>query len=168
MRSAIGARIRAGGVLPFRLIELIRLRISFHNQRRVCIAQRYTVAAGDNLDEGLICSLGKPHEAPALSESERVALAFADRMATEHLTVSDATFDELRRHYPDTELMDLCFHIAWYDGFGRMNAVLEVDPLDRLGYLNTPGERLTPGLDLRWDALIEETDLAVTLISVEK
>lgn len=142
--STLGTVMSTGGVLPFRLIELVRLRIAFHNQCRVCMAQRYTDGAGDTIDEGLVCSLEKPHEAADLTESERSALAFADRMATDHLSVSDETFDELRRHYSNAELMDLCFHIAWYVGFGRMNAVLEVDPSDAPEHFSTGAERLTP------------------------
>src|SRR5437764_5825692 len=46
--------------LPPRLIELVRLRIAFHNQCRTCMATRYTVAYDDGLTEEVVCSLELP------------------------------------------------------------------------------------------------------------
>jgi len=126
--TTLGGILNSASLLPFRLTELVRLRVAFHNQCRVCLAQRYTDSEGAALDEGLVCSLERPHEAPDLTEAERAALAFADRMATDHLSITDAIFDELRLHFSDAELMDLGFHVAWFVGFGRLNAVLDLDP----------------------------------------
>ena len=81
--------------MPGRLIELVRLRIAFHNQCRSCMAIRYSTGLNDGLTEGLVCSLERPQEAEDLTDSERAALAYADLMATDHLAVDDALFDRL-------------------------------------------------------------------------
>src|SRR6266540_2306017 len=52
----------SGHTLPRRLLELVRLRIAFHNQCRSCMAIRYQSAIDDGLDEGAVCSLEKPFE----------------------------------------------------------------------------------------------------------
>src|SRR5271163_1869139 len=57
-----------------RLLELVRLRIAFHNQCRSCMAVRYESALEDGLTEGLVCSLEKPMEAPDLTNAEKAAI----------------------------------------------------------------------------------------------
>jgi AhpD family alkylhydroperoxidase len=116
--------------LPPRLLELLRLRVAFHNQCRSCMALRYQTAIDDGVTEDLVCSLEKPYEAPDLSEAERTAIAFADRMATDHLSINDQTFQNLRRHYSDAHVMEICFRVASFVGFGRMKAVLDFVPED--------------------------------------
>jgi alkylhydroperoxidase family enzyme len=129
---AFGDTARKHGVLPFRLVELVRLRVAFHNQCRLCMSLRYEGPEGAPVDEGLVCSLEKPHEAEDLTPAERAALAYADRMATDHLSIGAEMFADLRRHFTDAELMELCFRVAANVGFGRMAAVLDVIPRDEL------------------------------------
>jgi len=116
--------LRENTVLPRRLVELVRLRVTFHNQCRSCMAMRYADSIEDGLTEELVCSLEKPAEAPDLTDAEKAALAFADKLATDHLSVSDATFEELGRHFDDEQLMDLCFQVATFVGYGRMGSAL--------------------------------------------
>jgi alkylhydroperoxidase family enzyme len=88
------------------------------------MAIRYSTGAEDGVDEGLVCSLEKPSEAPGLTDAEKAALDFADRFATDHLSITDATFAVLRDYFTDRELMDLCFQVATFVGYGRMGAAL--------------------------------------------
>ena len=116
--------LREASVLPRRLVELVRLRISFHNQCRSCMAIRYADGLEDGLTEDLVCSLEKPSEAPDLTDAERAALEFADKMATDHLSVTDDTFAMLAEHFTDQERMELCFQVATFVGYGRMGSAL--------------------------------------------
>jgi AhpD family alkylhydroperoxidase len=118
------AALRTRGRLPPRLIELLRLRVAFHNQCRSCMAIRYSQALEDGVTEQLVCSLERPAESDDLSDAERAALAYADLLATDHLAITDATFDELRRHFDDAELMELCLQVGTFVGYGRMSASL--------------------------------------------
>src|SRR3954451_19811065 len=79
--------LREKSVLARRLVELVRLRVAFHNQCRSCMAMRYSTAAEDGVDEHLVCSLEKPQESDDLTEAEKAALALADRFATDHLAI---------------------------------------------------------------------------------
>jgi alkylhydroperoxidase family enzyme len=130
--TAWGDAARGSGVLPFRLVELVRIRVAFHNQCRMCMSLRYEDASGSVLDEGLVCSLEKPAEADDLTEAERAALGFADLMATNHLAIDDGTFSGLREHFTNEEIMELCFRVAANVGFGRMAAVLDIIDHDEL------------------------------------
>jgi AhpD family alkylhydroperoxidase len=61
------------GTLSPRLLELVRLRIAFHNQCRSCMSVRYESAIDDGLTEDAVCSLERPADAPDLSDAERTA-----------------------------------------------------------------------------------------------
>jgi AhpD family alkylhydroperoxidase len=132
------------GTLPRRLIELIRLRIAFHNQCRSCMAIRYQEAVDDGVSEDLVCSLATPEEAPGLTEAERVALRFADLFATNHLAIDDAVYDDLRRHYSEGELVEIGLNCALDVGIGRLAATWHVtDDLSEY-FRNGDGEVLAP------------------------
>lgn len=109
-----------------RLVELVRLRIAFHNQCRSCMAMRYDNATVDGVDENLVCSLEKPAEAPNLSLADRAALDYADRLATNHLSIDDAVYDGLRAHYSEGEIVELGQIAAICVGLGRLDATWDL------------------------------------------
>jgi AhpD family alkylhydroperoxidase len=110
---------RASQLSP-RLVELVRLRVAFHNQCRSCMAKRPPDAAAGGVSEELVCELVRPEEAADLTERERAALAYADRLAAAHHDMDDALFDRLREHFSDEEVIELGLHIALFIGLGRV------------------------------------------------
>lgn len=138
-----GRTLRDERLLPDRLIELVRLRVAFRNQCRSCMAVRYEEGIADGLTEELVCSLEHPQEADDLTEAERAAIAFGDLMATNHLAIGDETFDRLREHFSDPEIVELCMNVALFVGFGRMGAALHmVDDLPER--FRSDDEQITP------------------------
>lgn len=117
-----GRALKLGRSLPERLVELMRLRIAFFNQCRSCMAIRYSDAVADGLTEDLVCSLERPQEARDLTDAEKVAIRFGELMATDHLSISDALFDELRKHFSEAEIVELGMTCAFFVGFGRLAA----------------------------------------------
>jgi alkylhydroperoxidase family enzyme len=115
VRSAFSAT----GTLSPRLVELVRIRVAFHNQCRSCMALRYRP---ELVDEDLVCSLERPQEAPDLTAPERAALDFADRFACDHLSIDAAMFERLREHFDDGEIVELGTRCAIFVGFGRLAA----------------------------------------------
>jgi alkylhydroperoxidase family enzyme len=67
------------------------------------MAMRTEAGLADGLTEDLVCSLERPFEAPDLTDAEKVALNYADLVATNHLAISDETIDGLRQHYSEQE-----------------------------------------------------------------
>ena len=124
--GSLKAALQASGTLPPRLVELVRLRVAFHNQCRSCMSVRYQSAIDDGLTEGAVCSLEQPAEADDLSEAERSALRFADLFATDHLSIDDSVYDGLRRHFTEDELVELGVHCAYAVGMGRLAATWHV------------------------------------------
>jgi hypothetical protein len=75
--GAFSAALKANRTLPERLIELVCLRVAFHNQYRSCMAIRYPDPLADGLTEDLVCSLERPMDADNLDERERLRSATA-------------------------------------------------------------------------------------------
>ncbi|MFN2287665.1 MAG: carboxymuconolactone decarboxylase family protein [Chromatocurvus sp.] len=141
-----GAAVTLNRTLPERLIELVRLRVAFHNQCRSCMAIRYASAA-DAVDENLICSLESPQEADDLSPEEKAAIDFAERFATDHLSITEQRFDTLREHFNEPEIVELLLHCALYVGMGRLAAVLDMTEELPDGFRAPFGERVSPSAD---------------------
>lgn len=123
---AFGKVLRTERLLPDRLIELVRLRVAFWNQCRSCMAVRYEEGVADGVTEALVCSLERPQEADDLTEAERAAIAYADLQATDHHAIGDETFDRLREHFTEPEIVELAMNVALFVGYGRMAAAFHM------------------------------------------
>lgn len=127
-----------------RLVELVRLRVAFHNQCRSCMAIRYESALDDGLTEGAVCSLERPEEAADLTPADKAALAYADISSTNHFAIDDATFDALRLHFSEREIVELGALIAFFIGFGRLAASWHLVENLPEGYQRNDGLRMAP------------------------
>ena len=121
-----GGSLWKGRTLPRRLLELVRLRIAFHNQCRSCMAIRYQSAVDDGLTEGMVCSLEKPYEAADLTDAEKAAIRYADLSANDHFSINGGTFAELRRFFNEAEIVELGMFIAFFIGYGRLGAAWDM------------------------------------------
>ncbi len=141
-----GGALVTNRTLPERLIELMRLRIAFHNQCKSCMAIRYSVAA-DSFTEDDVCSLEKPAEAENLDAREKLAIDFGERFATNHLSIDDDYFEKLKAEFTEAEIVELMLHCALYVGVGRAAALLDMTEELPAGF-NVPfGETVTPTAD---------------------
>ncbi|MCV7300585.1 carboxymuconolactone decarboxylase family protein [Mycobacterium barrassiae] len=145
--GALRQALASTGTLPPRLVELVRLRIAFHNQCRSCMSVRYQSAIDDGLTEDLVCSLQRPAEADDLTEAERSALRYADLFATDHLAIDDAVYDDLREHFSEDELVELGVHCAYAVGMGRLAATWQVTDDVPDAFRSESGSTLAP-----WDS----------------
>jgi AhpD family alkylhydroperoxidase len=119
---AVRTILTGDNLLSPRLVELVRLRIAFHNQCRSCMALRYSSGTDAGVDEDLVCSLERPPEAEDLTTAERAALAYADLMANNHLAITDDTYDGLRLHFTEPEIVELGMVCGVCVGLGRLMA----------------------------------------------
>jgi len=118
--------LRSHRTLPERLMELVRLRIAFHNQCRSCMAIRYASAVEDGLEEGAVCSLQKPYEAPDLSDADKTAIEYGERLATDHLSIDEGMYDRLRTFFSEAQIVELGLWAAWCVGLGRLAATWDM------------------------------------------
>ena len=64
-----------------------------------------------------------------MSQRERVAIRFAEKLAVDHRKVDDALWSELRAQFSESEIIELVAHTTLYIGFGRLNEIVGIDPL---------------------------------------
>ena len=142
--AGFGAGLFANRRLPRRLVELVRLRVAFHNQCRSCMALRYHSAVDDGLTEGAVCSLEKPEEAADLSDAEKAALRYADLSSTDHFSIDEKAFDALRAHFSEPEIVELGVFIAFFIGFGRLSAAWSMTEDLPEGFQADPSQIVAP------------------------
>ena len=141
---AFAGAIKTHRSLPDRLVELVRLRIAFHNQCRSCMAIRYQDGVEAGIDEDLVCSLEKPQEAENLSDAEKAAIHYGELFATNHLAIDDAVYDNLRKYFSEEEIVELSITAAWFVGFGRLGATYHMVEELPEAFQDENSDQLTP------------------------
>jgi len=149
---AYSACVYANTRLSLREMEGARYRIA---QLNGCQACRNWRSARDNAgyvaQAGVSAEDANFHGAPAISEEfyaavsdwrtadvftprERLAIGFAERFATDHLSFDHAEefWDELHRHFSDDELADLGLSVGSWVAFGRFSRVFDIDGACRI------------------------------------
>ena len=141
---AFGGALKSYRSLPDRLVELVRLRVAFHNQCRSCMAIRYQDGVDAGIDEDLVCSLEKPQEAEDLSDAEKAAIEYGELFATNHLAIDDSVYENLRKYFSEAEVVELSITVAWFVGFGRLAATYHMVEELPEAFKNENSEKLTP------------------------
>lgn len=141
---AFGGAMKSHRSLPDKLVELVRLRVAFHNQCRSCMAIRYQDGVDAGIDEDLVCSLEKPQEAEDLSEAEKAAIEYGELFATNHLAIDDSVYENLRKYFSEAEVVELSITVAWFVGFGRLAATYHMVEELPEAFQNENSEKLTP------------------------
>jgi AhpD family alkylhydroperoxidase len=111
------------GVVPWRTIDLVQLRVSQINGCSACVEghARLLKEAGET-DERLF-AVAAWRDAPYFSDAERAALALAEavtRIADQADPVPDVIWDEATRHYDEQGLATLVLMISTANLFTRL------------------------------------------------
>src|SRR5271166_3912835 len=115
------------GVLPHKLKEMCRIKISVAHQCGYCSTVRSNVAKAEGLTEDMISDLLDYSGSTRLSAREKAALRYADAFKRgEHAIDSDEIFAELHRHFSDEEIIELGLFCAETDGVGKFVKSLNV------------------------------------------
>jgi AhpD family alkylhydroperoxidase len=104
------------------LLELVKTRASQINGCAWCLDMHTKDARARGETEQRLYLLSAWREAPFYSERERAALAWTEaltQIATHE--VSDAVYEEARRHFDEKALVDLTLAIVAINGWNRMN-----------------------------------------------
>ena len=109
------------GSLGPRLLELLRLRSAQLGDCAPCSQSR----KDDSVSEQDVACLVTPSEAH-YTKQETLALRFLDLFATDHHAIDDATFNELRAHFTNEQIVELGFVCWQYVGGHRFMHILDV------------------------------------------
>jgi AhpD family alkylhydroperoxidase len=116
---ALGKYLAECGLEPI-LLELVKIRSSQMNGCAYCIDMHTKDARALGETEQRIYALNAWRETPFFTERERAALAWAE--AVTHISggVSDALYEETRKHFSEKELADLTWAIATINAWNRV------------------------------------------------
>ncbi len=131
------------GVLPHKLKEMCRIRISVAHQCGYCSTVRSNVAKAEGLTEDMIGDLFDYAGSKHFTAREKAALHYADLFKQgEHAIDKDEVYADLAKHFSDEEIIELGLFCAEVDGVGKfvksLNVVsweeaCELDPKLRTG-----------------------------------
>jgi AhpD family alkylhydroperoxidase len=115
------------GVLPHKLKEMCRIKISVAHQCGYCSTVRSNVAKAEGLTEEMINDLFDYTGSKHFSAREKAALHYADLFKQgEHAIDRDEVYTELAKHFTDEEIIELGLFCAEVDGVGKFVKSLEV------------------------------------------
>jgi alkylhydroperoxidase family enzyme len=114
-----------GYTLPHELLLLIHVRVSMLNGCAFCRDIALARAVQQRLGLDKFRALEAWRESPLFSERERTALAYVEE-ATRGRAVSDATFEALRKHFSEREIIELTVENAVSNFYNLLNVPLGI------------------------------------------
>jgi AhpD family alkylhydroperoxidase len=122
------AYVHQAGLEP-RLLELVKVRASLINGCAYCLDMHTKVARSLGETEQRLYAVSVWRESPYYSERERAALAWTEAItliSVDH--VPDETYDLVRPHFTDKELVDLTLAIVAINGWNRLAIAFRTEP----------------------------------------
>jgi len=114
-------------MLDVRVREAARIRIAQLNDCPVCLSFRAASVRELGVPEDFYAHVAEHETSDRYSDQERLAIAYAERFAVDHLAIDDAFFDRLHVAFTDAEILDLTICLAAFLGLGRLLRVLGID-----------------------------------------
>lgn len=115
------------GVLPHKLKEMCRIKISVAHQCGYCSTVRSNVAKAEGLTEETINALAAYETSKHFTPREKAALRYADLFKQgEHAIDKDEVYRDLSEHFSDEEIIELGLLCAQTDGVGKLVKSLSV------------------------------------------
>jgi uncharacterized peroxidase-related enzyme len=125
--------IYSDGEVSFEVKRLVAMMSSWAAGCQYCVAHTAHGAARLGVAEQKIAALPLFETSELFSEAERAALRVARDGGQVPCSVSDAQFDELRRHYTESQIVEIVAVIALFGFLNRWNAIfateLEASPM---------------------------------------
>lgn len=122
------AAVNASGLEPT-LQELIKLRVSQINGCAFCIDMHFREATAKGEKAERLYLLDAWHEAPVYTDRERAALGWAESVTLVSQThIPDDVFEEARKHFSETELVDLTLAAVAINGWNRFAIGFRAQP----------------------------------------
>lgn len=103
--NAAYASARFDNRLGVRVTELVRIAVASTTRCPVCMAGRHPGAVAAGMTEELVAEIDG--ERSCMTEPEQVAVDFAQRFATDHLSITDADTARLREHFDPEQVVQL-------------------------------------------------------------
>jgi AhpD family alkylhydroperoxidase len=116
---ALGHYLAGCGLEP-PLLELVKVRASQVNGCAFCLDMHTQDARAAGETEQRLYALSAWRETPFFTDRERAALAWTEAVTLVAGGVSDAEYEEARRHFSEKELADLTWAVIAINGWNRL------------------------------------------------
>ena len=113
--------------LSMREREAVRMRIAQINQCQLCLNYRFPELANEGVDETFYEQVAQWRRGNNFSTREKLAIEYAEKFLTDHLSMDDAFFKTLKQHFSAKELFELSGITAGLLANGRLMQVLQLD-----------------------------------------
>lgn len=110
-----------------KLKERIILRVSILNGSAYCCHAHRQISAKMGFTPAEIDEMDDP-AAAGLGEAELAALTYAEAMTLSPGDMPNETYEELRRHYTESQIVEITAIAALYNMINRFNEALKLDP----------------------------------------
>jgi len=97
-----------------KLREIVTIRATFLAQSQFSYSQHVKTGRRVGLSEEVMADIPGWTASKRFSDKERAALAFTDCLVTQGGRTPDAVFDELKKHLPDAEILELSYVVMIY------------------------------------------------------
>jgi alkylhydroperoxidase family enzyme len=137
------AKLIEGGMSVDPVVNvLVRTWVAMVNECSFCVDIAKASAIQRHMPMEKFEALPEYRTSPLFSERERAALAYVEE-ATRHKRVADATFEELRRHFNEREIVEITWLNALENYYNLINLPLEIgaDGLCALAQRRVGGDR---------------------------
>ncbi len=123
---ALMKALRGGLTLEPSLRLLVQTWAAMVNSCHFCVDIARAQAVMEDIGLEKFNALSDWRESPLFDDRERAALAYVEE-ATRHKKVSDATFEQLRKHFDDREIVELTFLNAVENFYNLINLPLQIE-----------------------------------------
>jgi len=110
-----------------KLRELGQTRAGFLRESQFVFSQHCKASRGVGLDEARIRAIPSWSSSDAFSPVERAVLAYTDELVLQNGRVQDATFERLRAHLSEEEILELTYITALYEMHAIMTRALRLE-----------------------------------------
>ncbi|MGH9090263.1 MAG: carboxymuconolactone decarboxylase family protein [Acidimicrobiales bacterium] len=121
----LGNGVRRHALLPASLRELVTCRVGQVNRAAYEVAVHREIALTLGESAARLDALSEWESSFLFDPVERASLRFAETL-TSSVAADDATFDELRRHLDDRQLVELTVTVAYYNMISRILVALDI------------------------------------------
>ena len=129
--AGLSQAIYEKSILGLRVREAVRMRIAQINQCQICLSYRFPeqaeAFAALDINEYFYAAVAGWQHSAVFDEQEAIAIEYAERFATNHLSLDEAFFKRLHAHFSDAEIFDLTAVIGGLLANGRLMQVLQVE-----------------------------------------
>lgn len=114
--------------VPRRYLELVVLLVTARNRCDYCAAHHRPMGRKAGLSQAQLDAVDALtwRESDAFDETERAVLAFAEAVSAGG-RMPDATFDALRAHFDERQIVELTVRTAMCEFFNRFNETFQLD-----------------------------------------